>query len=194
MANKRQRKKTAKKQSMQRRGLTTKQVQLRQDIATANKRLKRLAAAGIDSPAAERLLTALNLQPGENIKIGKNATLNTENLIARAVSMFLNAKTSTVRGYKQVEQKRLEKTVKFLQEDLGIEATAENIKRVQTGLHTYKHYQEIYGIASGDVARWVGVIAEQGGDSDTFERALQMAYDSAENTDIDAQDIDDYPF
>lgn len=189
MANKRRRKKSAKKAAQKR--LSVRQVQLRQDIAIANKRLKRFEAAGINSPAAERLRTALNLQSGESIKIGKNATLNTENLISRAVKAFLAAATSTVKGYKQVEAKRLQKAAEYVK-DLGVEATPENIKRVMTGMRTFGHYQEQYSIGSGEVAKWVAVIAEQGGDAVTLERALKIAYDSAENADnIDVQDISD---
>ena len=86
--------------------LTAAQKELRALIKRANTRLKRLAAAGITSPAAERALSALG--GATDFNLGKKPTKSREMAIARAVKKFLKAETSTVSGYKAVEKKRRE--------------------------------------------------------------------------------------
>lgn len=105
--------------------------ELRAAIDKANKRLKRLAAAGIKSYAAERALTALNQN---NFNLGKKPTLSKIEQTKRIVEQFLKAETSTVRGAKAVAKKQAAGFAQYFKE-IGLGHVSDKVKQGLSDLY-----------------------------------------------------------
>ena len=165
--------------------LTAAQIELRLLIKRANTRLKRLAAAGIKSPAAERALTALG--GANDFNLGKKPTKSKEQAIKRAVKKFLAAETSTISGYKNVEKKRREGIIQSFK-DRGVTATEDNIKKALQGAPTFSHLAEIYGVTSDVIQTEFARGADEGKTADEIQREIEKAY--TPNEEIDAQEWD----
>lgn len=153
--------------------LTAAQKELRALIKRANTRLKRLTAAGIQSPAAERALSALG--GATDFNLGKKPTKSREMAIARAVKKFLKAETSTVGGYKRVEKKRAE-GIKQQFRDMGVTASEADIKKALQGAATFSHYEEIYSIGSPIVNAEFAQGAQEGLTREQIEQRMREKY------------------
>ena len=153
--------------------LTAAQIELRLLIKRGNTRLKRLLAAGIKSPAAERALTALG--GAQNFNLGKNPTKSYEALVRRVVTRFLKAETSTVSGYKKVEKKRSE-GIKQQYRDMGVTASEADIKKALQGAATFAHYEEIYSIGSPIVNAEFAQGAQEGLTREQIEERMRKKY------------------
>ena len=165
--------------------LTAAQKELRLLIKRGNTRLKRLLAAGIQSPAAERALTALG--GATDFNLGKKPTKSREMAISRAVKKFLKAETSTISGYKNVEKKRREGIIQAFK-DRGVTATEDDIKKALQGAPTFSHLAEIYGVTSDVIQTEFARGANEGKTADEIQQDIKKAY--APNEDIDAQEWD----
>ena len=166
--------------------LTAAQKELRALIKRANTRLKRLTAAGIQSPAAERALTALG--GAKDFNVGKNPTISREMAIKRAVKKFLAAETSTISGYKNVEKKRRE-GIKQQFRDMGVTASEKDIADALKGAKTFKFYEEIYSIGSPIVNAEFAQGAQEGLTREQIEERMRKKY--APNPDIEAREMTD---
>lgn len=164
--------------------LTAAQIELRLLIKRGNTRLKRLLAAGIRSPAAERALTALG--GAQNFNLGKNPTKSYEALVRRVVTRFLKAETSTVSGYKKVEKKRAE-GIKQQFRDMGVTASEADIKKAMQGAATFSHYEEIYSIGSPIVNAEFAQGAQEGLTREQIEERMRKKYKP--NPDIQAREF-----
>lgn len=164
--------------------LTAAQIELRLLIKRGNTRLKRLLAAGIGSPAAERALTALG--GAQNFNLGKNPTKSYEALVRRVVTRFLKAETSTVSGYKKVEKKRAE-GIKQQFRDMGVTASEADIKKAMQGAATFSHYEEIYSIGSPIVNAEFAQGAQEGLTREQIEERMRKKYKP--NPDIQAREF-----
>ena len=153
--------------------LTAAQKELRLLIKRGNTRLKRLLAAGIQSPAAERALAALG--GATNFNLGKNPTKSYEALVRRVVTRFLKAETSTVSGYKKVEKKRAE-GIKQQFRDMGVTASDADIKKAMQGAATFAHYEEIYSIGSPIVNAEFAQGAQEGLTREQIEKRMRDKY------------------
>ena len=153
--------------------LTAAQIELRLLIKRGNTRLKRLLAAGIKSPAAERALAALG--GAQNFNLGKNPTKSYEALVRRVVTRFLKAETSTVSGYKKVEKKRAE-GIKQQFRDMGVTASDADIKKAMQGAATFAHYEEIYSIGSPIVNAEFAQGAQEGLTREQIEERMRKKY------------------
>lgn len=153
--------------------LTAAQKELRLLIKRGNTRLKRLLAAGIQSPAAERALSALG--GAQNFNLGKNPTKSYEALVRRVVTRFLKAETSTVSGYKKVEKKRAE-GIKQQFRDMGVTASDADIKKAMQGAETFAHYEEIYSIGSAIVNAEFAQGAQEGLTREQIEKRMREKY------------------
>ena len=165
--------------------LTAAQKELRRLIKRANTRLKRLTAAGIQSPAAERALSALGGVTDFNL--GKKPTKSREMAISRAVKKFLKAETSTVSGFKNVEKKRREGIIQAFK-DRGVTATEDDIKKALQGAPTFSHLAEIYSVTSDVIQTEFARGANEGKTADEIQQDIKKAY--TPNEDIDAQEWD----
>ena len=164
--------------------LTAAQIELRLLIKRGNTRLKRLLAAGVKSPAAERALTALG--GAQNFNLGKNPTKSYEALVRRVVTRFLKAETSTVSGYKKVEKKRAE-GIKQQFRDMGVTASEADIKKAMQGAATFSHYEEIYSIGSPIVNAEFAQGAQEGLTREQIEERMRKKYKP--NPDIQAREF-----
>ena len=164
--------------------LTAAQKELRLLIKRGNTRLKRLLAAGIKSPAAERALTALG--GAQNFNLGKNPTKSYEALVRRVVTRFLKAETSTVSGYKKVEKKRAE-GIKQRFRDMGVTASEADIKKALQGAVTFAHYEEIYSISSAEVNVEFAQGAQEGLTREQIEERMRQKYKP--NPNIEAREM-----
>lgn len=153
--------------------LTAAQKELRLLIKRGNTRLKRLLAAGIQSPAAERALAALG--GATNFNLGKHPTKSYEALVRRVVTRFLKAETSTVSGYKKVEKKRAE-GIKQQFRDMGVTASDADIKKAMQGASTFAHYEEIYSIGSPIVNAEFAQGAQEGLTREQIEKRMREKY------------------
>lgn len=165
--------------------LTAAQKDLRVLIKRANTRLKRLTAAGIKSPAAERALTALG--GAQNFNLGKNPTKSYEALVRRVVTRFLKAETSTVSGYKKVEKKRAEGIIRAFK-DRGVTATEDDIAMALEGAPNFAQLAEIYGVTSDVIQTEFARGADEGKTAEEIQAEIEKAY--TPNEDIDAQEWD----
>ena len=166
--------------------LTAAQKELRALIKRANTRLKRLTAAGIQSPAAERALSALG--GATDFNLGKKPTKSREMAISRAVKKFLKAETSTVSGFKNVEKKRRE-GIKQQFRDMGVTASEKDIADALKGAKTFKFYEEIYSIGSPIVNAEFAQGAQEGLTREQIEERMRKKY--APNPDIEAREMTD---
>ena len=166
--------------------LTAAQIELRLLIKRGNTRLKRLLAAGIKSPAAERALSALG--GAQNFNLGKNPTKSYEALVRRVVTRFLKAETSTVSGYKRVEKKRAE-GIKQRFRDMGVTASDADIKRALQGSATFSHYEEIYSIGSPIVNAEFAQGAQEGLTREQIEQRMREKYKP--NPEIQAREFNE---
>lgn len=166
--------------------LTAAQKELRLLIKRGNTRLKRLLAAGIISPAAERALSALG--GAQNFNLGKNPTKSYEALVRRVVTRFLKAETSTVSGYKRVEKKRAE-GIKQRFRDMGVTASEADIKKALQGAVTFAHYEEIYSISSAEVNVEFAQGAQEGLTREQIEERMRKKYKP--NPDIQAREVNE---
>lgn len=166
--------------------LTAAQIELRLLIKRGNTRLKRLLAAGIKSPAAERALTALG--GAQNFNLGKNPTKSYEALVRRVVTRFLKAETSTVSGYKRVEKKRAE-GIKQRFRDMGVTASEADIKKALQGSATFSHYEEIYSISSAEVGVEFARGAQEGLTREQIEERMRQKYKP--NPEIQAREFNE---
>ena len=166
--------------------LTAAQKELRLLIKRGNTRLKRLLAAGIKSPAAERALSALG--GAQNFNLGKNPTKSYEALVRRVVTRFLKADTSTVSGYKRIEKKRAE-GVKQRFRDMGVAASEADIKKALQGSATFAHYEEIYSISSAEVNVEFAQGAQEGLTREQIEERMRKKYKP--NPDIQAREFNE---
>lgn len=166
--------------------LTAAQKELRRLIKRANTRLKRLTAAGIKSPAAERALTALG--GATDFNLGKKPTKSREMAISRTVKKFLKAETSTVSGFKNVEKKRREGIIQAFK-DRGVTAAEDDIKKALQGAPTFSHLAEIYGVTSDVIQTEFARGANEGKTADEIQQDIKKAY--TPNEDIDAQEWDE---
>lgn len=164
--------------------LTAAQKELRALIKRANTRLKRLTAAGIQSPAAERALSALG--GATDFNLGKGPTKSREMAIARAVKKFLKAETSTISGYKAVEKKRLE-GIKQQFRDMGVTASEADVKTALQGAKTFSYYEEIYSIGSPIVNAEFAQGAQEGLTREQIEERMREKYKP--NPDIQAREF-----
>lgn len=126
------------------------QVKLRQDISRINKRLARFEAAGVSSPAAERLLTAVGAEGGRLHAPPKGATLSQEMALQQAINRFLAAKTSTLGGYKRVQERRRQRTFQSFQ-DMGFSGEIGDMDAVLQGAQSFSHIAQLFSISSDDV-------------------------------------------
>lgn len=165
--------------------LTAAQKDLRVLIKRANTRLKRLTAAGIKSPAAERALTALG--GAQNFNLGKNPTKSYEALVRRAVTRFLKAETSTVSGHKKVEKKRREGIIRAFK-DRGVTATEDDIAMALEGAPNFAQLAEIYGVTSDVIQTEFARGADEGKTAEEIQAEIEKAY--TPNEEIDAQEWD----
>lgn len=165
--------------------LTAAQKELRALIKRANTRLKRLTAAGIQSPAAERALSALG--GATDFNLGKKPTKSKEMAIARAVKKFLKAETSTISGYKNVEKKRREGIIQAFK-DRGVTATEDDIARALKGAPNFAQLAEIYGVTSDVVQTEFARGADEGKTAEEIQAEIKKAY--TPNEDIEAQEWD----
>ena len=166
--------------------LTAAQKELRLLIKRGNTRLKRLLAAGIKSPAAERALSALG--GAQNFNLGKNPTKSYEALVRRVVTRFLKAETSTVSGYKRVEKKRRE-GIKRRFRDMGVTASEADIKKAMQGSATFAHYEEIYSISSAEVNVEFAQGAQEGLTREQIEQRMCEKYKP--NSNIEAREMNE---
>lgn len=166
--------------------LTAAQKELRRLIKRANTRLKRLTAAGIKSPAAERALTTLG--GAKDFNVGKNPTISREMAIKRAVKKFLAAETSTISGYKNVEKKRREGIIQSFK-DRGITATEDDIAKALKGAPTFSHLAEIYGVTSDVIQTEFARGANEGKTADEIQQDIKKAY--TPNPDIQAREFNE---
>ena len=166
--------------------LTAAQLELRLLIKRGNTRLKRLLAAGIKSPAAERALAALG--GAKNFNLGKNPTKSYEALVRRVVTRFLKAETSTVSGYKRVEKKRAE-GIKQQFRDMGVTASDADIKKAIQGAATFAHYEEIYSIGSPIVNAEFAQGAQEGLTREQIEERMRQKYKP--NPNIEAREMNE---
>lgn len=166
--------------------LTAAQKELRALIKRANTRLKRLTAAGIQSPAAERALTALG--GAQNFNLGKNPTKSYEALVRRVVTRFLKAETSTVSGYKRVEKKRAE-GIKQRFRDMGVTASEADIKKALQGAATFANYEEIYSISSAEVNVEFAQGSQEGLTREQIEERMRQKYKP--NPNIEAREMNE---
>ncbi len=164
--------------------LTAAQLELRLLIKRGNTRLKRLLAAGIQSPAAERALAALG--GAQNFNLGKNPTKSYEALVRRVVTRFLKAETSTVSGYKRVEKKRAE-GIKQQFRDMGVTAAEDDIAKALKGAHTFSYYEEIYSIGSPIVNAEFAQGAQEGLTREQIEERMRQKYKP--NPNIEAREM-----
>ena len=164
--------------------LTAAQIELRLLIKRGNTRLKRLLAAGIKSPAAERALTALG--GAQNFNLGKNPTKSYEALVRRVVTRFLKAETSTISGHKKVEKKRAE-GIKQQFRDMGVTASEADIKKAMQGAATFSYYEEIYSIGSPIVNAEFAQGAQEGLTREQIEERMRKKYKP--NPDIQAREF-----
>ena len=153
--------------------LTAAQKELRLLIKRGITRLKRLLAAGIQSPAAERALAALG--GATNFNLGKHPTKSYEALVRRVVTRFLKAETSTVSGYKKVEKKRAE-GIKQQFRDMGVTASDADIKKAMQGAATFAFYEEIYSIGSPIVNAEFAQGAQEGLTREQIEKRMREKY------------------
>lgn len=165
--------------------LTAAQKELRLLIKRGNTRLKRLLAAGIQSPAAERALTSLG--GAQNFNLGKNPTKSYEALVRRVVTRFLKAETSTVSGYKNVEKKRREGIIQAFK-DRGVTATEDDIARALKGAPNFSQLAEIYGVTSDVIQTEFVRGANEGKTAEEIQAEIEKAY--TPNEDIEAQEWD----
>ena len=166
--------------------LTAAQKELRLLIKRGNTRLKRLLAAGIQSPAAERALAALG--GATNFNLGKHPTKSYEALVRRVVTRFLKAETSTVSGYKKVEKKRAE-GIKQQFRDMGVTASDADIKKAMQGASTFVYYEEIYSIGSPIVNAEFAQGAQEGLTREQIEKRMREKYKP--NPDIQAREFNE---
>lgn len=167
--------------------MTRAQQQLRQDISRINKRLARLEAAGVSSPAAERLLTAVGSEDGR-LRLPKGATLSQETAIRQAAKRFLSAETSTLRGYKAVEKKRLQGTVQAFR-DRGFTGSTGDVQKTLQGAKSFAKIAEMFSIGSSTVQTEFIRGAQRGETSEQVMARLEQEYgDISEENDI--EDID----
>ena len=166
--------------------LTAAQKELRLLIKRGNTRLKRLLAAGIQSPAAERALAALG--GATNFNLGKNPTKSYEALVRRVVTRFLKAETSTVSGYKKVEKKRAE-GIKQQFRDMGVTASDADIKKAMQGAATFAFYEEIYSIGSPIVNAEFAQGAQEGLTREQIEKRMREKYKP--NPNIQARELNE---
>lgn len=166
--------------------LTAAQKDLRLLIKRGNTRLKRLLAAGIKSPAAERALSALG--GAQNFNLGKNPTKSYEALVRRVVTRFLKAETSTVSGYKKVEKKRAE-GIKQQFRDMGVTASEADIKKAMQGAATFSYYEEIYSIGSPIVNAEFAQGAQEGLTREQIEERMREKYKP--NPNIEAREMNE---
>lgn len=166
--------------------LTAAQKELRRLIKRANTRLKRLTAAGIKSPAAERALAALG--GAKDFNLGKNPTKSYEALVRRVVTRFLKAETSTVSGYKKVEKKRRE-GIKQQYRDMGVTASDADIDSALKGAHTFSYYEEIYSIGSPIVNAEFAQGAQEGLTREQIEERMRQKYKP--NPNIEAREMNE---
>lgn len=166
--------------------LTAAQKELRRLIKRANTRLKRLTAAGIKSPAAERALAALG--GAKDFNLGKNPSKSYEMLVKRVVTRFLKAETSTVSGYKRVEKKRRE-GIKQQFRDMGVTASEADIDSALKGAHTFSYYEEIYSIGSPIVNVEFAQGAQEGLTREQIEERMRQKYKP--NPNIEAREMTD---
>ena len=164
--------------------LTAAQKDLRILIKRGNTRLKRLLAAGIKSPAAERALSALG--GAQNFNLGKNPTKSYEALVRRVVTRFLKAETSTVSGYKKVEKKRRE-GIKQQYRDMGVTASDADISRALQSAKTFEHYAEIYSISSAEIGVEFAQGAQEGLTREQIEQRMREKYKP--NPNIEAREM-----
>lgn len=165
--------------------LTAAQKELRTLIKRANTRLKRLTAAGIQSPAAERALTALG--GATDFNLGKKPTKSKEMAIKRAVKKFLAAETSTISGYKNVEKKRREGVLQSFK-DRGVTASESDIDKALKGAPNFSQLAEIYGVTSDVIQTEFARGANEGKTAAEIQAEIAKAY--TPNEDIDAQEWD----
>lgn len=166
--------------------LTAAQKELRRLIKRANTRLKRLTAAGIKSPAAERALAALG--GAKNFNVGKKPTISQEMAIKRVVKKFLTAETSTVGGYKNVEKKRRE-GIKQQFRDMGVTASEKDIADALKGAKTFKFYEEMYSIGSPIVNAEFAQGAQEGLTREQIEERMRQKYKP--NPNIEAREMNE---
>lgn len=166
--------------------LTAAQKELRLLIKRGNTRLKRLLAAGIQSPAAERALAALG--GATNFNLGKHPTKSYEALVRRVVTRFLKAETSTVSGYKKVEKKRAE-GIKQQFRDMGVTASDADIKKAMQGAATFAFYEEIYSIGSPIVNAEFAQGAQEGLTREQVEKRMREKYKP--NPNIQARELNE---
>lgn len=166
--------------------LTAAQKELRRLIKRANTRLKRLTAAGIKSPAAERALAALG--GAKDFNLGKNPSKSYEMLVKRVVTRFLKAETSTVSGYKRVEKKRRE-GIKQQFRDMGVTATEADIDSALKDAHTFSYYEEIYSIGSPIVNAEFAQGAQEGLTREQIEKRMREKYKP--NPDVQAREFNE---
>ena len=166
--------------------LSAAQKELRRLIKRANTRLKRLTAAGIKSPAAERALAALG--GAKDFNLGKNPTKSYEALVRRVVTRFLKAETSTVSGYKKVEKKRRE-GIKQQYRDMGVTASDADIDSALKGAHTFSYYEEIYAIGSPIVSAEFAQGAQEGLTREQIEERMRQKYKP--NPNIEAREMNE---
>lgn len=164
--------------------LTAAQKESRRLIKRANTRLKRLTAAGIKSPAAERALAALG--GAKDFNLGKNPSKSYEMLVKRVVTRFLNAETSTVSGYKRVEKKRRE-GIRQQFRDMGVTAAEAEIDSALKGAHTFSFYEEIYSIGSPVVNAEFAQGAQEGLTREQIEERMRQKYKP--NPNIEAREM-----
>ena len=165
--------------------LTAAQKELSTLIKRANTRLKRLIAAGIQSPAAERALSALG--GATDFNLGKKPTKSREMAITRAVKKFLKAETSTISGYKNVEKKRREGVLQSFK-DRGVTASEGDIDKALKGAPNFAQLAEIYGVTSDIIQTEFARGANEGKTADEIQAEIKKAY--TPNEDIDAQEWD----
>lgn len=161
--------------------LTAAQKELRRLIKRANTRLKRLTAAGIKSPAAERALSALG--GAQNFNLGKKPSKSYEMLVRRVVTRFLKAETSTVSGYKNVEKKRRE-GIKQQYRDMGVTASDADIDTALKGAKTFSFYEEIYSIGSPIVGAEFAQGAQEGLTREQIEERMRQKYKPNPNIEV----------
>ena len=166
--------------------VTAAQKELRLLIKRANTRLKRLSAAGIQSPAAERALSALG--GATDFNLGKKPTKSREMAISRAVKKFLKAETSTIGGYKAVEKKRREGIEKQFR-DMGVTASEADIKKAMQGAATFAYYEELYSIGSPIVNAEFAQGAQEGLTREQIEERMREKYKP--NPDIQSREFDE---
>ena len=166
--------------------LTAAQIELRLLIKRGNTRLKRLLAAGIKSPAAERALSALG--GAQNFNLGKNPTKSYEALVRRVVTRFLKAETSTVSGYKKVEKKWRE-GIKQQYRDMGGTASDVDISRALQSAKTFTQYAEIYSISSAEIGVEFAQGAQEGLTREQIEARMREKYKP--NPDIQAREFNE---